>query len=283
MHSPLQILKTASRKKFPACTLASSGNRPASRAGARVWLRRRKSCVGVICYADHLGTPRAITKATDNQKVWEWQNVDPFGANLPNENPSALGNFAFNLRFPGQYADQETGTFYNYFRDYDPSTGRYIQSDPIGLQGGLNTFAYAYDSPLRCFDPKGLDAFGFEPPNPSKATTVCRYGYPVIQIPKLKGIQDKCWGDCAYLHELVHLDDYTRWGFGSRCRGKPDGAIITVDVTLGRDSEIRGYEVEIQCLQAKFAGLSKCDQCYSPVETRLNDVTSTRDQLGYRR
>lgn len=55
-------------------------------------------------YADHLGTPRAITRPSDNAKVWEWKNDDPFGANQPNEDPSAAGTaFKYNLRFPGQY------------------------------------------------------------------------------------------------------------------------------------------------------------------------------------
>ncbi len=99
-------------------------------------------------HADHLGTPRAITKASDNAKVWEWKNDDAFGNNAPDENPSGLGAFAFNLRFPGQYYDVETGTHYNYFRDYDPGTGRYVQSDPIGLRAGLNTYAYVGGNPL---------------------------------------------------------------------------------------------------------------------------------------
>ncbi len=107
-------------------------------------------------HADHLGTPRAITRPVDNQVVWKWDNSDPFGANLPNENPSGLGIFKNNNRFPGQYYDEETGTNYNYFRDYDPSTGRYVQSDPIGLKGGINTYAYVSNDPLRFSDPRGL-------------------------------------------------------------------------------------------------------------------------------
>jgi RHS repeat-associated protein len=107
-------------------------------------------------HPDHLGTPRAITRASDNQFVWKWDNTEPFGNSAPNENPSGLGAFAFNLRFPGQYFDVETGTHYNYFRDYDPSTGRYIESDPIGLGAGLSTFAYVHATPLSRTDRFGL-------------------------------------------------------------------------------------------------------------------------------
>ncbi len=61
-----------------------------------------------------------------------------------------------NLRFTGQYHDQETGLHYNYFRDYDPTTGQYIQSDPIGLDGGLNTYLYVLNNPNSAIDPLGL-------------------------------------------------------------------------------------------------------------------------------
>ena len=106
-------------------------------------------------HSDHLNTPRLITDVNNNP-VWEWKNSDPFGANLPNENPSNLGTFTYNPRFAGQYFDKETGLHYNYYRDYDPSTGRYVQSDPIGLFGGINTYGYTGANPVNRADPSGL-------------------------------------------------------------------------------------------------------------------------------
>lgn len=107
-------------------------------------------------HADHLGAPRAVTRPADNTVVWRWDNLDPFGKNGANDNPSGLGPFKYSLRFPGQYLDAETGMHYNYFRDYDPAIGRYLQSDPIGLDGGLNTYAYVDGDPLSRSDELGL-------------------------------------------------------------------------------------------------------------------------------
>ncbi|NDP42121.1 MAG: hypothetical protein GZ089_05285 [Aromatoleum sp.] len=107
-------------------------------------------------HADHLGSPRAITRPADNVKMWQWDNTDPFGANAANENPAGQGPFKYGLRFPGQYFDAETGTHYNYFRDYDPTLGRYEQSDPIGLKGGASTYGYVRNAPLIRKDPQGL-------------------------------------------------------------------------------------------------------------------------------
>ena len=106
--------------------------------------------------------PAKISRATDNKAVWTWDNVEPYGANLPDQNPDSLGTFTFNGRFPGQYYDTETGTHYNYFRDYDPSIGRYVESDPIGILGGLNTYVYVSARPLTGFDPRGLSDFRSE-------------------------------------------------------------------------------------------------------------------------
>jgi RHS repeat-associated protein len=107
-------------------------------------------------YADHINTPRVIVRASDNKMVWRWDNADPFGLLPPNDNPSGLGVFTYNPRLPGQlYDKEETNLHYNYFRDYDPSTGRYVQSDPIGLAGGLNTYGYVLGNPISNIDPYG--------------------------------------------------------------------------------------------------------------------------------
>ncbi|MDQ1835263.1 RHS repeat-associated core domain-containing protein [Massilia scottii] len=107
-------------------------------------------------HPDHLGTPRMITRTLDNKIVWRWDNGDPFGLTPPTEYFNGSGTFTFNLRMPGQYYDRNTNLFYNYHRDYDPQTGRYIQSDPIGLNGGINTYAYVGGNPLSNIDPTGL-------------------------------------------------------------------------------------------------------------------------------
>jgi RHS repeat-associated protein len=80
--------------------------------------------------------------------AWQW-NHDPFGNGAP------LGA-TYELRFPGQFFDQGTKLHYNYFRDYDPRMGRYIESDSIGLAGGINTYAYAGGNPVSHTDPLGL-------------------------------------------------------------------------------------------------------------------------------
>jgi len=109
--------------------------------------------------SDHLNTPRQIVN-TSGVVRWQWDSTDPFGNNAPNPNPTGTAaNFTYNLRFPGQYYDGETGLFYNYYRTYDPKTGRYTQSDPIGLGGGLNTFGYVGGNPVNAIDPDGRFAF----------------------------------------------------------------------------------------------------------------------------
>src|SRR6266852_9452800 len=108
-----------------------------------------------ITYPDHLNTARLIQDQAGNA-VWRWDQGEPFGNDVPNNNPSGAGAFDFNLRFPGQYFDRETNLAYNYFRDYDSALGRYIESDPVGLGGGINTYIYVSADPIAFRDLKGL-------------------------------------------------------------------------------------------------------------------------------
>ena len=104
-------------------------------------------------HTDQLGTPRIITDG--NTAIWRWES-GPFGEEAAEEDPDGdQTDFTYNLRFPGQYYDVETGLHYNYHRTYDPATGRYLESDPIGLEGGLNSYAYTGGNPLSNIDPTG--------------------------------------------------------------------------------------------------------------------------------
>ena len=89
------------------------------------------------------------------QVRWRWMG-EPFGASAAEEQPTAsLAAVQQNLRFPGQQYEAFGGRFYNHFRDYDPTTGRYVQSDPIGLSAGINTYEYVGGNPLAYSDPTG--------------------------------------------------------------------------------------------------------------------------------
>ncbi|MDP3752142.1 MAG: Ig-like domain repeat protein [Polaromonas sp.] len=122
---------------------------------------------------DQIGAPRVITRSTDEAIVWRWDTAEAFGATAPDQNPSNLGTFTFNQRFPGQVFDAESGLLQNWNREYNPRIGRYMQSDPIGLAGGINTFAYVGGNPLSYSDPTGLQAIPVPPlpipgvPNPT--------------------------------------------------------------------------------------------------------------------
>jgi RHS repeat-associated protein len=106
---------------------------------------------------DQLGTPRVVVRSDDDVVVWKW---DYFASNSAfGENTPSPQTIAFNLRFPGQYYDAETGLNYNYFRDYETGTGRYVESDPIGIYGGTNTYSYVAGKPLSAVDPNGEFAF----------------------------------------------------------------------------------------------------------------------------
>jgi len=107
---------------------------------------------------DHLGTPRVVIDPVRNVSIWEWSNKsEVFGNQIPNADPDGDGvAFELALRFPGQQATDASGLFYNYFRDYDPASARYVESDPVGLSAGVSTYGYVISNPARFTDPLGL-------------------------------------------------------------------------------------------------------------------------------
>lgn len=129
---------------------------------------------------DHLGTPRAVARPDTNAIVWRWNlSTTAFGDHAPLGNPDGDAHtYTLNLRYPGQYFDAESGLHYNYFRDYEPGTGRYVQSDPIGLSGGVSTYAYAGGNPANNFDPTGQYCVSH------LGSTLCHYpGGPMFIVP----------------------------------------------------------------------------------------------------
>ncbi|MES2740714.1 MAG: RHS repeat-associated core domain-containing protein [Pseudomonadota bacterium] len=140
--------------------LAQYGQRPnAPFTTATLFIKVKNSnAQEVVAYYhnDHLGTPIQATDKAGNV-VWA-ASYDPFGK-AQITTPAATSSrptIRSNLRLPGQYEDEETGLHYNFHRDYDAQTGRYLQSDPIGLNGGINAYAYVGGNPVGKNDPLGL-------------------------------------------------------------------------------------------------------------------------------
>jgi RHS repeat-associated protein len=133
----------------PVATITFSGTNPV------------KTTISNI-YTDQLNAPRVImgtvvVNGVNQYKTrWRWNHGEAFGNFPPEENPDGIGRFEFNLRFPGQVYDKESGLAYNHHRDYSAKLGRYTQSDPIGLAGGINTYSYVGGMPTMYTDPNGL-------------------------------------------------------------------------------------------------------------------------------
>jgi RHS repeat-associated protein len=193
---------------------------------------------------DHLNTPRAVVLPSSNAIIWRWDiTTTAFGDHAPLNNPDGdTATYVFNMRYPGQYFDSETGLHYNYFRDYDPSTGRYVQSDPIGLAGGLSTYAYVESGPLGAFDPKGLASCTYVI---SIGTVVCQSDNLVrlpIEISVASGNNGNGMS-CKNNPFCTHLPNrgpipQGDWAWNSGWTGKPNGRVLVPlpgTETYGRD------------------------------------------------
>ena len=107
---------------------------------------------------DHLGTPRVVIEVARNVPVWTWDlKSEAFGNSVPNQEPDGDATpLVFDMRFPGQRYDGASGLNYNYFRNLDTGSGRYMESDPVGLVAGVSTYGYVSGSPLIWADMYGL-------------------------------------------------------------------------------------------------------------------------------
>jgi len=222
--------------------------------------------------SDQLGTPRIV--ANGDTAIWKWDLFGPvFGDGQADEDPdSDLQVFRFDLRFPGQQYDRISKLHYNYFRDYEAGTGRYIESDPIGLRGGLATFGYVSSRPLRWKDPDGLAPLNCNNAGGTSGQLQCdgNGNYEIVNCNR------GCTRHCTQRHESVHLTDWkARFGSNS-CAGFKKGD-IPPKLSLGpwpsehsefvNESECRASQESIDCA-IPLIDDEKCEgagcQCVSP-------------------
>ena len=181
----------------------------------------------------------------------------------------------YNLRFPGQYYDQETGHSYNFARDYDSTTGRYIESDLIGLFGGINTYAYAAANPVKYIDPSGeaWGTAGTYSPSDGDNTVICDDEEALIKLNNFDDNGCTALDDCAREHEASHLSDA---GGSAICHGNHGQKYVVNPVDAERlASEQLAYEVEIICLERKLRQMECGDRCKQVVQRRIKDIEDT--------
>jgi RHS repeat-associated protein len=232
-------------------------------------------------HADHLSTPREVSDGSSTT-VWVW-DTQTFGSNEPNQDPDGDGSiFTFNLRFPGQYADTETGKAYNYFRDYDSRVGRYLESDPIGLAGGIHTYTYVLGNPIALVDQMGLQqqsvpiCRALKPgetantPPGNSGHLKCDDEVPGFTLKNYRTYGCSKLKECAEIHETRHKDDCG----ADACKGN-QGKDVTMIFLTSSDhmtSENNAFNDELKCLMPNPYNHATDANCYNVCEDRANDI-----------
>lgn len=226
-------------------------------------------------HTDHLGTPQ---KMTDQQKQLTWEISSlPFG-----ETTSITGSAINNLRFPGQYFDQESALHYNYFRDYNPAIGRYIQSDPIGGNQGINhLYVYASDNSVTMTDIRGLltdseccqKAFKYGIDEGSTGFPMCCNGREVTCVNiKPIGLEsdeaNNIISECVHKHEKAHYPDLKPCDKCSLYRRE------LKDPSRQRGSECVAWKATKQCIIGNYKRCKNNAVCKNDLDFMLEQAES---------
>lgn len=241
---------------------------------------------GTLYYieTDHLGTPRQVVKPATNTVVWNWDFLqNTFGNSAPNQDPDGDSvQFVLGMRFPGQYFDVETGLDYNYLRDYDSHVGRYLESDPIGLAGGIHTYAYALGNPIALMDQMGLQqqsvpiCRALKPgetantPPGNSGHLKCDDEVPGFTLKNYRTYGCSKLKECAEIHETRHKDDCGT----DACKGN-QGKDITMIFLTSSDhmtSENNAFNDELACLVPNPYNHATDANCYNVCEDRAKDI-----------
>ncbi|MDR3446262.1 RHS repeat-associated core domain-containing protein [Dyella sp.] len=219
-------------------------------------------------HADGLGTPRAVTDAT-GASIWQFAyQGNAFGE----QQPLSASGYTYNLRFPGQYFDAESGLVYNIARSFEPATGRFVESDPTGIQHSQSTYAYVDDNPLIAFDPNGKAKI-VQGRAGDASTIVCDGlgGISVYLSPQITFDQMACWGDCTRAHEMVHRQQYLKAN-PAICANQSAFSTPRETSKVAADAdEIAAYKAQIDCLKAKLRDIKDCDKCKEMIQHELQN------------
>ena len=211
-------------------------------------------------HADGMESPRSITNQSGRSE-WVWPYArNPFGETRPIE----LGT-SVHLRYPAQYFDEESQLYYNINRDYDSGTGRYLQSDALGLKAGPNTYLYVGGNPLIYVDLLGLQQ--------SWGTVVCdgNGGFTVINN------DPTSTAHCTQIHEESHVSDFQKWA-PDICKGAPAGYAPGADIDrLSKDPFSNVPKFPLQ--KSECAAYRKSLECDAKCENSEEQVRRDQEQL----